>query len=164
MDSERPIQWPVRIGARAGRSAGWLVLWSLLLALPIQGAAGLLFGVLGSTHHHQRPATGAAGVESLQDFRRDAVVVHAAEPSHGHSLWLRHHHPRVDATVVALDDATQEPATDSSGSMAPVTLCTPTAGATAIAATEASITAWPGYCGRGWRGPPAIPLERPPRA
>lgn len=164
MDTRRPVESRT-LHLRATRSAGWLVLWLLLLALPIQGAAGLLLGVLGSSHHHQRVVNRATSIEELRDFRRDAAVAHAAEPTHRHSLWQRHHHPRADGSVVALDYAAQEPATDrAGGSVANVTLGTPTSGPVAIAATQVSITAWPGYRGQRWRGPAAIPLERPPKA
>lgn len=149
----------------AGRLQRVAVLWLMLLALPVQGVASLLAGWLGASHHHVIVPQGESNSLELRDFRRLADAAHAGPARHGHSLWVRHHHATGDPTVVALDDATADPARDSAGSgAAQLTLCTPGACVTGVAASGATRLAWPGYRGQAWDGPAAAPLERPPKA
>jgi len=150
---------------RPARPMRTLVLWLMLAALPVQGVATLLVGLLGASHQHSRVTRVEQISPGLQDVRRFAYDVRAAAPAHSHSLWLRHHHSTADATVTALDDTAQDPASDGAGtSAAQLTLCTPGACATSVAAAGATGTTWPGYLGQPWDGPAAIPLDRPPKA
>ena len=150
---------------RPGRPMRTLVLWLMLAALPVQGVATLLVGLLGASHQHSRVTRVEPTPPGLQDVRRLAYEVRAAAPAHSHSLWLRHHHSTADDTVIALDDTAQDPASDGAVANAPqLTLCTQGACANSVAAAGATGAAWPGFLGQPWDGPAAIPLDRPPKA
>ncbi len=137
----------------------------MVALVPMQAIAGAALAALGPLHQHRPPAK----VVVLEDFRR--IVSHArSTPSHvatafGHfhgSAPERHHHDRVDLTVIAVDDGTLDGEAGPAGAAlaAAVALCSEPPGwqADGAAHVRASSVVWAPLT----HDPP--PLERPPRA
>lgn len=105
------------------RAARRFVVWCLLVAIPVFGFSGTLVELLGANHIHRVvAAVSVANADPMNgwvDMRRaSAAATQPAVQPHSHSLFARHHHDRDDTSVIALDGAMQDQASDDGGAPA----------------------------------------------
>lgn len=169
----------------ASRPTLKVLAWLLLFAIALQGCAGALVQVLGPTHTHRAAADAARTVEhqpargdwldsllawrasQLQHLQATGVFRHAAaQPAaHEHGDLERHHHGVGDATVVALDGAATDAASDAghgpAGGSAP-----PWGPMAAHSLVPALLPGgpWPGTPAWAWSSAARKLPERPPKA
>ena len=92
------------------------MLCSLLVAIPVYGAAATLVELLGVRHMHTLSAAAGARADPMAgwgDLRRAGFKPVPAHLAHHHSASERHRHVPGDATVVALDGGLQAGDSDS---------------------------------------------------
>ena len=161
---------PVRTFARP-TPMRWLV-WCLLFAIAVGGWSSVAVRMLGTSHHHRDPhrdhradnllRPGTAAMAGWQDFRRADHRLRRATTEH--MAQQRHHHAVNDASVVALDTATDAAAQGDSP---------PTAGdgsglmfalGNFIPRGAASTARWPVADRTALPHPHPQRLERPPQA
>ena len=171
--------------APARRPTLKVLAWLLLFALALQGCAGALVQVLGPTHTHRAAADAQRAVEhqpataawldsllawrasQLQHLQATSVFKHAAaQPAaHQHGDLERHHHGVGDTTVVALDGAASDAASDAghgpAGGSAP-----PWGPMAAHSLVPALLPggSWPGTPAWAWSSAARKLPERPPKA
>ncbi|MBL8351612.1 MAG: hypothetical protein JNL87_15045 [Burkholderiaceae bacterium] len=158
-----------------------MLVWTLLLALAVQGYAGVLVQLLGPMHRHDPGTAAVAGVgeqlhawlDALQAWQRDLRARSVAPgllghggATHSHGLFERHHHAHGDATVVALDGGAAGDAVEDASAAAAGSLTAPSGPAARLilpAATTQAGWARPASA-RPWRDAAARRPERPPPA
>ena len=152
----------------AQRITRLLVLWLLVLALPLQGAALGVFGSQGPAHLHMAANPSAAARPLVLDDVRRWKAAPIAQPymqaSVGHSHTSpsaqRHHHDRNDTSVVATGaDAPDTDEAVGSGGLSVLALIP------SLASPRAGEAAAPAVPHSGWqpRTGFTVPLDRPPR-
>lgn len=139
-------------------------MWLLVLVLPTQGTAAVVFAAMGPAHGHR---LAVASVPVLEDFRRWEPAVQREQHvftalGHFHTIDtpLRHHHTRGDASVVsvAMDVGDADDATGASAAAVVAPLPGPAMWLPAsLSPVEVSRPLWPALTGF------VPPPDRPPR-
>lgn len=145
-------------------AARWLVC-CLVLALAVGGWSSVAVRMLGTSHHHRDhnlQRASAAAMAGWQDFRR-ASHLHRRAPAE-HVFQQRHHHDASDASVVALDTASdpaaQSDSTPSGGDGSVLMFAHVSQPPRAAPCTQH----WPAVGGAALPRPHPERLDRPPQA